>query len=54
MILIQCDVSDGGLVFKFLYKEEYQDKFLEGFLFSVDSCYNISYVVKDFFYEVRN
>lgn len=47
-----CDVLDGGLVPKSLYKEEYQDKSPEGPPLSVDSCYNTSHVVKDFPHEV--
>ncbi|XP_078316638.1 SEC14-like protein 5 isoform X2 [Crassostrea virginica] len=47
-----CDVPDGGLVPKSLYREEYQDKSPEGPPLSVDSCYNTSHVVKDFPHEV--
>lgn len=52
--VLQCDVPDGGLVPKSLYREEYQDKSPEGPPLSVDSCYNTSHVVKDFPHEVRD
>ncbi|XP_063444838.1 SEC14-like protein 1 isoform X1 [Mytilus trossulus] len=47
-----CDVPEGGLVPKALYKEEYSDKSPEGPPLSIDSLYQTSYVVKDFSHEV--
>ena len=49
---LQCDVPEGGLVPKSLYKEEYSDKSPEGPPLSIDSLYQTSYVVKDFPHEV--
>ena len=51
-MIFQCDVPDGGLVPKSLYKEEYSDKLPEGPPLSIDSLYQTSYVVKDYPHEV--
>jgi hypothetical protein len=51
-LIFQCDVPDGGLVPKSLYKEEYSDKLPEGPPLSIDSLYQTSYVVKDYPHEV--
>ncbi|KAJ8318370.1 hypothetical protein KUTeg_003461 [Tegillarca granosa] len=47
-----CDVPEGNMVPKSLYKEEFSDKSPDGPPLSTDSLYNTAHVVKDFPHEV--
>ncbi|XP_060065339.1 SEC14-like protein 1 [Ylistrum balloti] len=47
-----CDVPEGGLVPKSLYKEEFTEKAPEGPPLSTDSLYQTCHIVKDFPHEV--